>query len=166
MNSRWLSLIAFIGIALITIGIYSLVRKPQTEVADQPPPAPVKKDEFPGWKQIKQDAIPVDQQWTSVGKYSGKILIVMSGTVILDPNRPPIGPDGISELAPQGFTVPGIVQYCSLGKFNGKVQKIGSYRELDINGELYLGPNEDAAAMHGHSFADNSGVWGYRIFKR
>ena len=162
-------ILIIIGLLLIGIGVYSLTIKSASQNASETPSSSSKTtptNEYPGWKEVKRGSVSVDEQWQYIGKYSGNFLIVMSGTATLDPNKTPISPDGISVLAPKGFTVPGIAAYCSLAKVNGNIQKVGTYRELWVNGELYLGVNEDAEAIHGNSFSDNTGVWNYRILMK
>lgn len=131
----------FIGVLLIGVGLYVVLSpkdNPDSNTAvviDSTPSS-----NLPTSSSSK-GSLMVDQQWQYIGKFSGKILIEMSGKVTLDPNRPAITPDGINEVAPQGFTVPGISQYCSLVKVNSEIQKVGSKRELVVNGDLYLGVN-------------------------
>jgi hypothetical protein len=144
---------ALISALFIGIGLYMVLYR-QTSTSISTPPVPYTSS---------SGSLMVDQQWQYIGKFSGKILIEMSGKATLAPNRQPISPDGINEAAPNGFTVPGISQYCSIAKVNGEIQKVGSRRELVVNGDLYLGVNEDAQSLYSNSFADNSGSWEYKI---
>jgi len=138
-----------VGIALLCLGLYLLYRKPnQTES-----------------KVIAEGTIPVNTQWTSVGTYKGKVTVSLSGKAKLDSTRPENGPDGINITAPDFFTLPGDKVFCALAKHDGFVEKIGPTKEITINGELFLGPNEDPGKRDGKGFNDNNGYWSYKIIQ-
>jgi hypothetical protein len=114
---------------------------------------------------VAEGLVPVDKPWTLAGKFNGKLSVVLSGTATLDPAFPGTGPDGLDKLAPSFFTLPGERMFCALARHNGKIEKVGVYKDilLESESELWLGPNEDASKRGGAGFDDNSGSWSYRI---
>jgi hypothetical protein len=159
MKSWWLPFIAFIGLALLGVGIYSVTR------TSDPSPISVKPSSGSTTQLLKEGDIPVTQQWTPVGKYKGKIIVSVSGQAKLDHTIPPLSPDGEAKIAPSFFTLPGEPIFCALAKYGDKVERIGAYKEifLESETELFLGPNEDVGKHDGAGLDDNSGFWSYKI---
>lgn len=144
---KLLILVLVVGLALLALGLYLVFKK---NPINEP-------------KVLAEGTIPVNTQWTSVGTFNGKIYVSMSGRAKLDSTRPELTPEGISSPAPQFFTYPGDNAFCSLAKHDGLIEKIGNGKDINVHGELFLGPNEDFNKKDGLGLDDNIGVWSYKI---
>jgi len=114
---------------------------------------------------LAEGLVDVAKSWTYVGKFQGRIVIVVSGTAILNPAKGPLGPEGIGTRADDTFPLPGQSAFCALARFGDHIEKVGAYRELyfDSSTELFLGPNDEVGQEHGPGFKDNSGSWSYKV---
>ncbi len=112
-----------------------------------------------------EGTVPVNNPWTFIGNFRGKIRVVITGQAVLWPDAGPTGPEGLNKPAPPSYPLPGANVFCALAMYNGQIEKIGAQKELFFKSEtgLYLGPNEERSAKTGLGFADNSGAWSYKI---
>jgi hypothetical protein len=178
MDKRKLILICtlIIGLALIGIGVYSYVGPNDEKATNEPPPSPPPTPPAPsglqageaktpdGWKEVNRGLVPVNEKWTAVGSFKGRVLVIMWGKPTLSPKQGQMSPDGIDEITGPEYPLPGTRAFCSLAKINGQIVKVGSYKELYFSSDtlLYLGPN-DEPGKSGMGFSDNSGSWSYKI---
>lgn len=171
----------FIGVLLIGIGLYSVVSSNKTVQETSNVNANRVSTSFPSsmpqnistpilqnektWKEIKSGRVQASQLWTDIGTFEGEIKIEVSGSATFDPRMSPISPEGISDLAPEGYLLIGARQYSCLIKY-GRIEVLGSGKELSLSSktDISLGVNEDVRGTHGNSFADNSGYWTYTVF--
>ena len=120
--------------------------------------------EFPD-AALFEGTVPVNNPWTYVGAFRGKIRVVITGQAVLWPEVGPTGPEGLNKPAPPSYPLPAANVFCALAMYNGQVEKIGAQKELFFKTEtgLYLGPNDERLGQTGVGFADNSGAWSYKI---
>jgi hypothetical protein len=118
-----------------------------------------------GWKAVSTGQVDVKEQSTSVGQVSGKVLIQIWGSAVIDSTHGSSGPDGwIGKRAPEFFPLPDANLFAAIAYADGKVLLVGSSKEFNFPAgtNLSLGPN-DEAGQDGLGFKDNSGSWQYRI---
>lgn len=153
MKNPLLIALLVVGLALVAIGLYSISSPSRTTSQKE------------GFVVLKEGSISVSQPWTSVGKFKGKIVVLMSGAATVDVNFPPATPDGMDKIAPAFFILPGERVFCSLAKHDGKIEKVGMSKEIYLlnETELFLGINEDINKQDGEGFEDNKGSWSYKI---
>jgi PA-IL-like protein len=154
-RSIWLPVIALIGVLCLALGIYSLLHKSNSAAVNS----------ATSNTEIAQGQIFVNQPWTSVGRFKGKILVLMSGEANLHPRLPKLGPAGNAQPAESTYPLPGANVFSSIAKHDGQVEKVGSSKEFYFPSEteLFLGVNDEVGQQHGPGFSDNSGFWSYRI---
>jgi len=124
------------------------------------------KDE-PQAKAIAEGTIPVNQPWTFAGRFKGRVIVQVEGQAVLNPASGLVGPEGEGVPAPDSFTLPRESSFCVLAKFDGRIEKIGAYRELFFASEtdLLLGPNDEITHKNGNGFSDNRGAWSYKVLR-
>lgn len=171
MKSWLLLILLIVGIALIGLGVYILLRNQNPQVATAPVPSSPASTPSNSWKEVKRGIINPSRAWTNAGEYSGKVFVKVAGCATLDPNRGCTTPDGIREAAPQGYVLPGAPQYMVVFRLSkpgvsGPTFQLGPEREIRFPSgthTLWLGPNEDMSGSYGNSYRDNTGGWEYHV---
>lgn len=122
----------------------------------------------PQGKLVASGQISVAKRMTSIGTYSGKITVVVSGSATLDSTRENFGPTGWTAggPAPNFFALPGATMFSAIAKIKGKYQFVGESIELDLSTPtlIELGPN-DEPGTDGLGYKDNGGYWSYQVYK-
>lgn len=161
----WLLII--IGVVLIGLCVYGLMRKPP--VAAVSPTAPTTTPESTPsrtWKSVGSGSVDVARQWTNIGKYKGQIRIIVTGSANIHGSGAPVSPAGWDMPADPGYVIPGAPLYSAVARIGGNTHRVGTNAEFKLVGEteIWLGPNEDTQEIYGPGLKDNSGRWTYQVF--
>lgn len=158
----WLLII--IGVVLIGLCVYGLMRKPP--VAAVAPTSTPESTPSRSWKSVGSGSVDVARQWTNIGKYQGHIRITVTGSAVLHNSGQPVTPAGWDIPADPGYVIPGAPVFSAVARIGGNTQRVGASAEFKLVGEteIWLGPNEDSSGTYGPGLKDNSGRWTYQVF--
>ncbi|MEZ4180210.1 MAG: hypothetical protein R3B41_01655 [Candidatus Doudnabacteria bacterium] len=124
-------------------------------------------EETATWMMVHAKHVPVNQAWTSLGRYQGRVKLVVSNAAYFDPKNQVVDAQGVLG-SPEGlgtsYPMPANLKF-------GAILNDGSKNELRYVGkkfeklypeevELKIGPNDSAQGLK-----DNSGYWTVVVYQ-
>lgn len=160
-------LMAILIVSLVGFIIITRYSNKSTSKVESTPEAPGTPKTPDGWKVVALGVVPVNQAWTPIGRYQGKILILMWGEATFPNTSGTIGPEGWPQKPTSSVQLPGASVYSSLLKAGGQISEVGRYREVDLpldpsgfGTDISLGPNDQPKFL---SQNDPRSHWSYKI---